>query len=107
MLAGDAETITRKAIELAKSGDMATIRLCLDRIAPPCRDRPVTFLMPGIKTAADAVLASAAILSAVACGELTPREASDLGKLVDNCVRALEASELEQRLARLERLTTE
>jgi hypothetical protein len=32
---GESETITRKAIELAKDGDLAALRLCLDRIAPP------------------------------------------------------------------------
>ena len=35
LLDGEAEQITRKAIEKAKAGDMVAIRLCLDRIAPP------------------------------------------------------------------------
>jgi hypothetical protein len=43
LLDGEAETITRKAIELAKDGDLAALRLCLDRIAPPRKDRPVLF----------------------------------------------------------------
>ena len=38
LLDGEAEALTRKAIELAKAGDMAALRLCLDRLAPPlCR----------------------------------------------------------------------
>jgi hypothetical protein len=40
LLDGEAETITRKAIELAKEGDLTALRLCLDRIAPPRKDRP-------------------------------------------------------------------
>src|SRR3954469_24641742 len=43
LLEGEAETITRKAVELAKAGDTTAIRLCLDRLAPPRRDRPVPF----------------------------------------------------------------
>jgi len=41
-------TITRKAIELAKRGDLVALRLCLERIVPPRRDRPVNFTLPEI-----------------------------------------------------------
>ena len=34
---GEAEALTRKAIELAKAGDLVALRLCLDRIALPER----------------------------------------------------------------------
>jgi hypothetical protein len=34
-----ADAIITKAIELAENGDTACIRLCLDRIAPPRKDR--------------------------------------------------------------------
>src|SRR5215204_4346329 len=32
LLDGEAEALTRKAIELAKAGDLVALRLCLDRI---------------------------------------------------------------------------
>jgi hypothetical protein len=32
LLDGEAETLTRKAVELAKGGDLAALRLCLDRL---------------------------------------------------------------------------
>src|SRR3954470_16848279 len=78
LLEGEAETITRKAVELAKAGDTVALRLCMDRLAPPRRDRPVPFTLPKLDTVADAKAASAAILEAVAEGELTPNEAADL-----------------------------
>ena len=34
LLDGKAEAITRKAIDLAKAGDLTAIRLCLERIIP-------------------------------------------------------------------------
>ena len=37
LLEGEAEAITRKVIDLAKSGDMTAIKLCMDRLAPPRR----------------------------------------------------------------------
>src|SRR5215211_4292561 len=39
LLDGEAETLTRKAIELAKAGDLVALRLCLDRICPPRKGR--------------------------------------------------------------------
>ena len=48
LLDGEAEVITRKAIELAKKGDLVAIRLCLDRIAPPRKDRPIPFSLPAL-----------------------------------------------------------
>jgi hypothetical protein len=41
--------------------------------------------------------------AAVAAGDLTPSEAADIGKLVDSYLRSIEATEFEERLARLER----
>jgi hypothetical protein len=102
LLDGEADAITRKAIEMAKEGDTVALRLCLDRIAPVRKDRPVTFALPAIETTADVVKASAALLQAVASGELTPSEAAELGKLVQAHVRAIEATEIEERLKRLE-----
>jgi hypothetical protein len=105
LLDGEAETITRKAIQLAKEGDLTALRLCLDRIAPPRKDRPVLFELPPITSAADAVQASAALVAAVAEGELTPSEAAELGKLVEAYVKALEATDFAERLDKLERMT--
>ena len=107
LLDGDAENLTRKAIEMALAGDTVAVRLCLDRLAPVRKDRPVTFALPKIETTADLPKASAALLKAVASGELTPSEPAELGKLVEAHVRAIEATELQARLERLERLTTQ
>ena len=66
LLDGEAETITRKAIDMATAGDIVALRLCLDRLSPVRKDRPVTFALPTIESTADVVKASAALLQAVA-----------------------------------------
>jgi hypothetical protein len=104
LLEGEAEVITRKAIDMAKEGDTTALRLCLDRLMPARKDRPVNFKLPPIVTTGDIVRASAALLEAVASGELTPSEAAELGKLVSAHVQAIEATELSERLARLEEM---
>lgn len=105
LLDGEAEALTRKAIELAKAGDLVALRLCLDRICPPRKERPVSFALPELSTAADAKLAASALVKAVADGELTPGEASELGRLLDAFTRVLDAAEFEERISRLEAKT--
>jgi hypothetical protein len=93
LLDGEVEALTRKAIELALAGDPIALRLCLDRILPPRRERPTTLALPELRSAADGGAAMAAILAAVASGNTCLAEASELAKLVDAFVRAAEATE--------------
>ncbi|ACA15357.1 hypothetical protein M446_0803 [Methylobacterium sp. 4-46] len=102
LLQGEAECITRKAIELAMQGDTVALRLCLERLIPVRKDRPVPFGLPAIESPADLTKATAALLDAVARGDLTPSEAAELGKLVDAHLKAIEATEFAARLAALE-----
>ncbi|WP_292530432.1 DUF5681 domain-containing protein [Methylocystis sp.] len=102
LLEGEAEALSRKAIEMALAGDGVALRLCLERLLPARRDRPVSFDLPKIETAADATKATGAILSAVASGEVTPVEAESVSKIVEAHLKALEASEFEARLSALE-----
>jgi Family of unknown function (DUF5681) len=102
LLADDAEAIGRKAIEMAKSGDLAAIRLCMDRLAPARKDEPVAYELPPIEKPADSVAAPASIVAAVAAGELTPSQAAELCKVIDVYVRALENKGFDERLTKLE-----
>jgi biotin synthase-like enzyme len=99
---GEAAALTRKAIDLAKQGDTTALRLCIERILPARKDRPVSFNMPRIETVADSVKTAAAIATAVADGELTPMEAAELSKVVHGYAHAIETAELAARLDRLE-----
>jgi len=90
LLDGEGEEITRKAIEKAKEGDMAAIRVCLDRIAPPRKDRHIAFKLPDMQKANDAVAASAAIVDAASSGQLTLSEAGETMKIVESYARTLQ-----------------
>ena len=102
LLADDAEAIGRKAIEMAIAGDLAAIRLCMDRLAPVRKDEPVAFELPPIEKPADIVAATACIVAAVAAGELTPSQAAEVSKVIDVHVRALESKGFDERLTKLE-----
>jgi multidrug efflux pump subunit AcrA (membrane-fusion protein) len=102
LLEGQHEELTRKAIDKALEGDMVALRLCLDRLAPPRKDAPVSIVLPPVRSAADAVEASAALLAAVAGGEVTPDEAGRVMALLTAHKAILEAGDHEARIAALE-----
>ena len=102
LLEGEAEALTRKAVETALAGDTAALRLCLERIAPHRKDAPVSFTLPSMRTAADTAKAAGAVLASVADGDLTPSEAVQIMGLIEAFRKALETCELETRVAALE-----
>lgn len=106
LLEGEAEGLTRKAVEMAMGGDITALRLCLDRIAPTRRDRPVTVDLPPVERAADHAPALAAVANAVAEGDLTPAEGKALGDVLELHRRAIETAELEARITTLEERLT-
>lgn len=102
LLDGEAEEITRKAIELAKGGDGPVLRLVLERLAPARKDAPISFELPPIETVAEAKVASAAVLTAVASGEITPGEGQSVMALLVSHKMIVEATDFEARLSALE-----
>ena len=98
----EVRSLTRKALEMALAGDTAALRLCLDRVIGPRRERPLNFTLPPIESAADLHTAMAAITGAVGRGELTTGEAWELSQTVDTFIRAIDAADFEHRLQRLE-----
>ena len=107
-MAGEAETITRRAIELAKLGDTTALRLVLERIAPVRRGRPVVISnFPDVQSLADVPKAHAALLAAVANGELTSEEAGPLAAMLNAFTGSLDAAALAARLDDLEKRLAE
>jgi hypothetical protein len=102
VLEGEAEKLTHKCVEMAMAGDTTAMKLCLERILPARKDRPVQLHIPEIEGVEDLSKATMAILEAVAAGELTPAEAGEVAKLVEAHRRTVETVELEDRLRRVE-----
>lgn len=96
MLAGEGETIVRKVIERALEGDVACLRLCLERIAPPLKERPISVVVPAIKSPEDAVSALSAVLDQLAHGQILPSEAVVVAGLIESWRRTLEKQQPER-----------
>jgi Family of unknown function (DUF5681) len=98
LIDGDAGAITKKAIELAKAGDLTAIRLCLERILPPRKCRPLKVNLPKIEGPRDILKAVNAILAAVSSGQITTDEADALLHTVEAARKAMETEELHREL---------
>ncbi len=102
ILDGEAEALTRKAVELALNGDVTAMRICMERLVAPRRDRPISVTLPRIETLSDAAQAMSALLAAVSNGDLTPSEAEAVARLLSSFSTALENADFEVRLSALE-----
>jgi hypothetical protein len=102
MIGDEAERVVRKVIDLALAGDITCLRLCLERLAPPRKDSPVTIRLPRIERAADAVSAMSMVIGAVGDGEVTPTEGAALAGIVETHRRVLETADLAARIEALE-----
>ena len=78
LMADDIEGVVKAVVTAAQGGDMQACKIVLDRIAPPCRGRPVRLDLPPIVGAADLVKALAAVADAMARGSSQPRKPKPL-----------------------------
>jgi hypothetical protein len=99
---GEGEAISRKAIEKALEGDTTALRLCLERIYPPRKSRPVALELPAIETAEDVAKAHGTVIAAMAVGDITPDEATAVAGVLEAKRRSIETCELEARMTALE-----
>ncbi len=102
LLEGQHAKLTQKVIDKALEGDVTALKLCLDRLVPMRRDAPISFELPKVSTVADTVVASSAVLAAVAAGEVTPDEGGRVMALLSAHRGIVETGHLESRIAALE-----
>jgi hypothetical protein len=95
------EELTQIAINFARTGHPVALKLCMDRVFPT-KDCPLTFDLPAMSTAADAVGAMGSIVLGLADGDLTPQEALRVAKPVESFSKTLSTAELERELRKLE-----
>ena len=102
LLDGEAEGLTRVAVEKALAGDMVALRLCMDRVLPARRERSIELNLPPLRASQDALKAIGTVLEAVGSGAITPSEGQAVASLLETHRRHYEIVELERRLEALE-----
>lgn len=102
LLDGEAEALTRTAIALAHEGDGNALRLCLERISPKRKSRPIDLPMPDLCTLQDVDAAVGVVFQALAQGHIECDQSAALLGILAEKRKTLESLELDRRLRALE-----
>lgn len=102
LLHGEAETLTRSCITQALAGNPVALRLCLERILPPIKDRPLELDISNVTTMANVLKALNHVLALMSQGTILPSEADKVAALLVTIQKTIESTELEDRVNALE-----
>jgi Family of unknown function (DUF5681) len=103
LLEDAAENIAKRAAKLAEDGNVAAIRICMNRLSPVGQHNPVAFELPSIHSAQDCLRATSAILTGIASGDIAPSAAMQIARVIDVHLRAISTNDLEARMTKLEK----
>lgn len=98
----DVEAICWQAIEQAKKGNIQAIKIILDRILPTRKESSIIIDLPIVNTAQDILQSINQVSAAICHGEISPAEGEILTRIIDRQAKAVELSEFDQRLKKLE-----
>ena len=96
LLADEETELVRKAIELAKAGDVQMLKFLLDRLLP--KERLIKIDLPQLDFADEAIDGMALITGAIAEAQITPSEGAALSSMISGYSRTIEVSELSRRI---------
>lgn len=101
LLEPHAEELVGKLLDLARGGDVSALRICIDRLIPAAKaiDTPVT--VDGFTDSP--AECGRAVVQAIANGELSPDQGATIMSALSSHTRIIEVSELEERIAELEK----
>jgi hypothetical protein len=102
LLQGELESICRRLIQEATSGNMQAIKMILDRVLPPKRNSYTSFYLPNFDDSTGILHAIDSIMKAVSQGNLSVEDAEMLTRMVDTYMRAKETYDYEERLSKFE-----
>jgi hypothetical protein len=97
-----ADALVQNVVKRAMAGEPAAMRLCMERVLPVGRGRPLPIDLPTVRSADDAQAAAAVITGALKEGAISAREAVDLLRVVEGLTRLAGAVEIVRKIARTE-----
>lgn len=103
LLTCEIEEICKAVLKEAKVGNMQAVKIILDRVLPPRKDRPIEIDLPKMDASVDLTSAIGCVVNAVGAGQISPSEGEALARIIEVYAKTLELVEFEQRLAVLEK----
>ncbi len=101
------EAIIKQCQVMALKGHPAALRLCVERLVPPCTAPGSRFRLGPVRTAADLLKALPRVMQEVARGRLTAQEGEAIARTMESHRRTIEAEEFNSRLKALEQRMSE
>ena len=98
------EAMVKKCQLLALNGDPTALRLCMERLVPPCRASNHQFRLPPMKTVAELMKALPVVAQEVARGRLSAQDGEVISRMIERQRQAIESEEFEKRLRALEKV---
>jgi hypothetical protein len=92
------EAIIKQCQVMALEKDPTAMRLCMDRLVPPCKSAHHRFRSPRGTTPADLVKAVSRINQQVARGHMSAQDGEAMARTVEIQRRAVETEDFERRL---------
>lgn len=103
LLDAEVEQLIQKVLERASAGDTHALLYCLNRAAPPRKERTINLRLPPLETAQQISSAISAVVEAVGAGQITPGEGETLTHML--AVKAkLAQADIERRVEHLEQV---
>ncbi|MCW3476745.1 DUF5681 domain-containing protein [Limobrevibacterium gyesilva] len=96
------ERLVKQALVLASRGNVAAIKLVLDRTWLPPRGRPVRVSLPDLSGPGTPDAAMTALIKQVCSGAITIEEAQAVARLIETKVRLSDLRQIEDRILVLE-----
>jgi len=87
------EAIVKQCQLEAMKGKPTALRLCMERLLPPCKPSNHRFRLPAVKTAADLGPAWQSVVRQVARGKLSAQEGEAMASMLDIRRRAIESEQ--------------
>jgi hypothetical protein len=102
LLEGESEELIRVAVKHAKKGNIHALRLCLERVVPPRKERSIHLELRPISSLQDLPIQFQDIAAAIAEGRITPAEGESISNILTSHAQTMERVEMDRRVAELE-----
>lgn len=106
LLVPHAEALVNKVVELALTGDVGALRLCVERLIPKARGETLDLSLPceDIENVGALLQNNTAVIAAVSKGELTIEQAQVFSQLLKTQHELIFSNTITQRITALEQV---
>jgi hypothetical protein len=103
LLEPHSEALITKAVQMALDGDMAAMRLVLERIVPAYKGEAQPVALDALRNADGLTAQGQAVISAVAAGDIAPADGGAFLGALSQMAKLVETDDLAKRIVALER----